>query len=112
MAVIIRGKKPETCDKCWNRPSCDAYFQQVERMKQSENEQVFDVFGETRLKSCPIVGELPENHGRIVDLDKVLDWLINEKRVFSMAMSAEVDKALSDAPVILEATNHTRSTEC
>lgn len=44
-------------------------------------------------------------HGRIVDLDKVLDWLINEKRVFSMAMSAKFVNALSDAPVILEANN-------
>ena len=56
---------------------------------------------------------IPDKHGRIVDLDKVLDWLINEKKVFSMAMSAKVDKALSDAPVILEASatapsrNHT-----
>lgn len=52
---------------------------------------------------CPYI-ELPDTHGRIVDLDKVLDWLINDKRCFSMAMSAKVDKALSDAPVILEAT--------
>ena len=47
---------------------------------------------------------LPNEHGRIVDLDRVLDWLINEKRVFSMPMSAKIDKALSDSPVILEAT--------
>lgn len=50
---------------------------------------------------------IPDKHGRIVDLDKVLDWLINEKRVFSMAMSDKVVKALSDAPVIVEASNGT-----
>ena len=49
--------------------------------------------------------ELPDKHGWIVDLDKVLDWLVNEKRVFSMAMSAKVVKALSDAPTILETNN-------
>ena len=53
--------------------------------------------------------ELPDKHGRIVDLDKVLDWLVNEKRVFSMAMSAKVVKALSDAPVIMEASATTPS---
>ena len=47
--------------------------------------------------------ELPDNHGRIVDLDKVLDWLINEDCRFSMAMSAKIDNALKNAPVILEA---------
>lgn len=55
-----------------------------------------------RMEGCPLV-ELPP-HGRIVDLDKVLDWLINEKRVFSMAMSAKLVNELSDAPLILEAS--------
>lgn len=57
---------------------------------------------------CPYI-ELPDNHGRIVDLDKVIDWLINEKRVFSMAMSAKVVKALADAPVIIKASATTPS---
>ena len=47
---------------------------------------------------------LPVEHGRIVDLDKVLNWLINEDGRFSMAMSAKIDNALKNAPVILEAT--------
>ena len=48
---------------------------------------------------------LPNEHGRIVDLDKVLNWLINEDGRFSMAMSAKIDNALKNAPVILEANN-------
>lgn len=44
------------------------------------------------------------NHGRIVDLDKVIDWLVNEKRCFSMARSAKLVNALSDAPILLEAS--------
>lgn len=47
---------------------------------------------------------LPDKHGRIVDLDKVLDWLINKDGRFSMAMSAKIDNALKNAPVMLEAT--------
>ena len=48
---------------------------------------------------------IPEHHGRIVDLDRVLDWLANDKRCFSMAMTSKIEKALFDAPVILEANN-------
>lgn len=56
-----------------------------------------------RQEGFPLV-ELPDNHGRIVDLDKVLNWLINEDGRFSMAMSAKIDNALKNAPVILEET--------
>lgn len=63
---------------------------------------------EKRYGTCPLV-ELPENHGRIVDLDRVLDWLANDKRCFSMAMTSKIKKALSDAPTILEASNKTET---
>jgi len=59
-----------------------------------------------RQEGCPLV-ELPENHGRIVDLDKVLDWLINEDGRFSMAMNAKIDNALKNAPILLEASHET-----
>lgn len=54
----------------------------------------------SKLKSI----DIPYKHGRIVDLDKVLDWLINEDCHFSMVMSAKIDNALKNAPVILEAS--------
>lgn len=63
-------------------------------------------------KSLPLlVGKWKtlEPHGRIVDLDKVLNWLINDKRAFSIAMSAKIVKAISDAPVILKASATTPS---
>ena len=53
--------------------------------------------------------EIPNKHGRIVDLDKVLDWLINEDCHLSMATSAKIDNALKNAPVILEANAVTYS---
>ena len=53
--------------------------------------------------------ELPDKHGRIVDLDKVLDWLINEDGRFSMATNAKIDNALKNAPVILKASATTPS---
>ena len=63
---------------------------------------------EQRQEDCPLV-ELSDSHGRIVDLDKVLNWLINEDGRFSMAMSAKIDNALKNAPIILEASNGTNN---
>lgn len=56
-----------------------------------------------RQEGCPLV-EIPEKHGRIVDLDKVLGWLINEDGSLSITTCAEIDNALKNVPVILEAS--------
>lgn len=100
MDILIKGMEMPKC--CYETDGqvvkpCD--FLEVCRRKWGVNINALDIHSE----ACPLVA-LPEHHGRIVDLDKVLDWLINEKRVFSMAMSAKVVKALSEAPVIVEAT--------
>lgn len=47
---------------------------------------------------------IPDKHGRIVDLDKTLDWLTNKKSAFSMAMTAKIINALKDAPVLVKET--------
>ena len=112
MALIIRGKMPETCDKCWNRYSCDAYFRQVERMKQSKNEQVFDVFGEMRLKCCPIIGEIPDKYGRLIDADafknSVADMRMEKPLRNGAKQVIEIGelfgRIIDDAPTIVEAT--------
>ena len=100
MDILIKGMEiPKTCRRCME-------MEIPVRCRVKEQEPVTAVMtGYNRPGDCPLV-ELPNNHGRIADLDKVLDWLVNEKRVFSMAMSAKVVKALSDAPVILEASEY------
>ena len=109
--LLIKNKDmPKSCGEC---PLVLEYFSKFEKKNvihcqaRLEGESRFvDGFDfSTRSEHCPLV-ELPKNHGRIADLDKVLDWLVNEKRVFSMAMSAKIVKALSDAPVILEASEY------
>ena len=110
MALIIKAQMPKGCewtDKtsrtgmgyCPLKDKCMAYREEVSK-QWTINAHPIDYIP----SDCLIIGEISDRHGRIVDLDKVLDWLINEKRVFSMAMSAKVDKALADAPVIVEAT--------
>lgn len=100
MDTLIEGlEMPKYCAVCPLRVDGLHTFQCMRLLGRAYTYELV----EQRQEDCPLV-ELPDNHGRIVDLDRVLDWLINEKRVFSMAMSAKVVKALSDAPVIVEAT--------
>jgi len=58
--LIKNTKMPETCNKCFFTRHCDVHARQVQKMKESEHEQVFDVFGEMRLDGCPLV-EIPKN---------------------------------------------------
>ena len=96
MALIIKGEMPKGCN--WFDENGKHRFCKVNAFCDCE----IYTRGE-RPSDCPILGEIPDVHGRIVDLDRVLDWLANDKRCFSMAMTSNIEKALSDAPVILEA---------
>lgn len=93
--ILIRGMKmSENCEDC--QLATVGSFGTFCPLKKCSIKKGYS------FKYCPLV-EIPEKHGRIVDLDRVLDWLVNEKRFFSMGMSANVAKALADAPVILKA---------
>ena len=98
MALIIKGDMPTFCERLTEDGNNMEYCR-FACVCESHNISTMEIPSD-----CPILGEISDNHGRIVDLDKILDWLINEKRVFSMAMSAKLVNALSDAPVILEAS--------
>ena len=97
MVLIIKGDMASICKKCKSQGGLtDNTFHNIKHLD-------YLCEGDDPT-ACPIVGELPDNHGRIVDLDRVLNWLINEDGRFSMGMSAKIDNALKNAPVILEAT--------
>lgn len=72
MSVIIRGMKmPETCDKCdfciWSNYRQTAWCRREKR-------QCFDDYSveyrEKRAEFCPM-SELPAQHGRLIDADKI-----------------------------------------
>ena len=103
--LIKNMDMPNECYKTGTRHcprfyTCDVVKHYLENLTFAEHEDIYT----DRLIGCPLV-ELPDNHGRIVDLDKVLDWLINEKRAFSMKTSAIIENALKSAPTIMEASN-------
>ena len=102
MALIIKADMPTCCYDCdMSRVDYD-YDLYVCHITHNE----FDYREHKRNPNCPILGVIPDNHGRIVDLDMVLDWLANDKRCFSMAMTSKIKKALSDAPTVLEASDN------
>lgn len=100
MALVYKGEMPSCCAVC-----CDCNSAEDGNFCNRTGNRLRNDWQLYRPLNCPIIGELPDKHGRIVDLDKVLNWLINEDRRFSMAMSAKIDNALKNAPVILEANN-------
>ena len=52
---------------------------------------------------------IPDKHGRIVDLDKTLHWLANKKRAFSIGMTAKIINALKDVPVLVKDKRFTKA---
>lgn len=60
MDVLIKGMEmPKNCDRCFYTRFCSAHARRVQKIMESDADQVFDVFGEMRLGDCPLV-ELPE----------------------------------------------------
>lgn len=98
MALIIKGDMPTCCydkekDKyClfWNCRACR--------------------YGDTRPSDCPILDEIPDRHGRLIDADKLTKTLEYWKysamdRYCTMTISnAIVKEILSQTPTVLEAS--------
>ena len=104
MPLIIKGDMPKGC--CWGgehpgfcqfSPICDAFANKT---------SLRSVFNK-RLKTCPIIGEIPDIHGRLGDLDKlqkkVEDCAFVPEQSKTMYMMA-VEKEIRDAPTLVEAT--------
>ncbi len=109
--LIENTKLPETCSRCLISPGCIAYMDQVIRTRASGHEQIFDVFGEMRLKDCPL-SEIPE-HGDLIDknfLLGMLDLLIftatqmdQDPRNFEL-----IKDEIENAPVVLASNEESK----
>ena len=105
MALIIKGDMPTCCDRCFYSSRCFVYSQTVQKLLVSNHEQLFDVFGEVRLKDCPILGEIPDEHGRLVDADKfrkeVEAWRGCHTAIFTFV---DFLALLDNTPTVVEAS--------
>ena len=95
MAIVIKGEMPK--GRCWWHDE-----------QGKEHECQF--FPCTRdADNCPIIGEIPDKHGRLIDADKLKqvmdDATENDKdNPFCKMMYSYVIQVLAKSPTVLEAT--------
>ena len=100
MAIVINGDMPKNCDECNIKWCCPIRFEAREDKT-------------SRHPSCPIIGEIPDKHGDLVDRAKALyelrtlmcdDCRHHKGDDCSWCSFNECLEAVEDAPVILEAS--------
>lgn len=111
MALIIKGTMPTCCGLCCEclGGGSDAYY--CNRAKR----QISDVVPpyDKRMEWCPIIGEIPDRHGRLIDADAEIAKL----EAFMKVLNKETESGgrqyhecdcvlhyLTDAPTIVEAS--------
>ena len=102
MALIIKGKMPEGngCDGCEFQVSKS---EQLDACTCHLFIGVINNFHNERHKDCPIIGEIPDKHGRLGDLDRVRERLGDDTFIYYDCRRL-LDDVFDTAPTILEAT--------
>lgn len=105
MALIIKGDMPTCCGLCWEclGGGADAYYCNRAKRQISEVVPPYD----KRMEWCPIIGEIPDKHGRLVDADAFKKSLIEARYTDNPNKEKTYNKALDilfDAPTVLEAS--------
>lgn len=102
MAIVIDAERPHAC---W---ACD-YRCGLNIIARTEEEGVHD--------DCPIIGEIPDKHGRLIDADELQDVLglvlslvvsneLTEKEISLVHRTiGAISKAINDLDTVLEARN-------
>lgn len=98
MALIIKGDMPTCCGFCCEclGGGSDAYY--CNRAKRQISEVVLPY--DKRMEWCPIIGEIPDSHGRLVDADK----LAKEFDGHGLFIEEEVKKIIDFFPAVVEAS--------
>lgn len=65
---VVRMKMPESCDRC---PCLDDYGDYPRCRISGEQRGYNFPIREKRMPNCPIICQLPEGHGRLVDAEKL-----------------------------------------
>ena len=96
MAIIIKADMPTRCvtDKAY----CPYYFD-------CKNQGSY--FDEGRPSDCPILGEIPDVHGRLVDIDRIIEILEKNSDAGIPRTNAEVAcllKELAKYSTVVEAS--------
>ena len=97
MALIIKGDMPKDCfccDELISTTLCPISLQ----------EPFFCCNGE-RPSDCPVIGEIPDNHGRLVDADELKKELLEHGHPDTREWYyAEVDQFIDECPTVVGAS--------
>lgn len=102
MALIIKGDMPSCCAVCCDCNSADdGNFCNRTGNRLGNDWQLY------RPLNCPIIGEIPDSHGRLIDADElekaVEKMVVCDSYEYTIAHEM-VKKLLKIAPTVLEAT--------
>ena len=101
MALIINIKTPKGCANCplkryWEANPWTYGYKCIVTDKNVDKESNAGIFHE----DCPIIGEIPNEHGRLVDADKLLDGHPKEANWDYMVLEC----IIRNAPTVVEGT--------
>lgn len=108
MSVVIRMQMPEGCEEC-------PFFSKMPRYGQSEpiyqpcklgaREIPSTELLQKRALDCPIIAELPEEHGRLIDIEYVKDkkFRPDQMNQYNRWWNGALDSIIDNAPTALEA---------
>ena len=98
MALIIKGEMPKGCSECrdlrFNIPNCPLH-------KHTQG----NWYRIGKHPDCPIIGEIPDEHGRLIDADKLKHELLEHGHPDTREWHyAEVDQFIDECPTVVVAT--------
>lgn len=101
MALVVEGKMPACCGLCCEclGGGSDAYYCNRAKRQISEVVPPYD----KRMEWCPILGELPDKYGRLIDADELMKKVRQEADFPSYEWCKAIE-CLEDASTVLEAS--------
>ena len=99
MAIIIKCEMPSCCGVCHE---CD--YSEVENGYYCAVDGKFRTLEPPRPADCPIIGEIPDTHGRLGDLDELFKQLKDKSFCLNQFERNKALRIISDAPTVLEAS--------
>ena len=91
---VIRMEIPESCDVC---PCLDDYGDYPRCRISGEQRGYNFPTREKRMPNCPIICQLPDGHGRLVDAE-----ILRVKLIEHIGETNGFDKAFDETPTVVE----------
>ena len=95
--IVLQGSMPDICKRCKERGGLEDGLYRVHTEEDYVN---FYCDGQSQ-KTCPIIGEIPDKHGRLIDADALVDAL---RKQVMVDIPYRVKEVIENQPTVLEAS--------